>query len=135
MEMITLGLRLNPADLDSRITLSEVLVQQGRTEEALIELRVAAQLFPSKALPLEKIADLSYRLNFLDDALAFYRLAIQVDERRVHAYVQSGRIFLERDRPAEAAEMLRAAITRDPRYPTAAELLEKAQLAADAKAR
>ncbi len=62
-----------------------VLVNNGKREEAAAEYREAARLAPRSALARERLGDTNYDLGRKDDALAAYRDAAAVDPDSVTA--------------------------------------------------
>src|SRR5205085_3394364 len=83
-----------------------VLVNNGKREEAAAEYRVAARLAPRAALPLERLGDTLHDLGQADEALAAYREASAREPGSLTARIGAARVLLEQGRLAGAREEL-----------------------------
>lgn len=91
-----------------------VLVNNGKREEAVAEYRAAARLSPRSALPRERLGDTLYDLDRKPEALAAYREASRIDPDSVTARVGAARVLGDRgDLPGARAE-LTAGLERSP---------------------
>jgi tetratricopeptide (TPR) repeat protein len=91
-----------------------VLVNNGKREEAAAEYREAARLAPRSALARERLGDALYDLGRKQEALGAYRDALSVDAGSVTAPVGIARVLSdEGDLPAARAS-LTAALSRAP---------------------
>src|ERR1700750_1307431 len=79
-----------------------VLVNNGKREEAAAEYREAARLSPKAALPLERLGDTLHDLGRADEALAAYRAASSREPTSVTARIGAARILIEQGRLADA---------------------------------
>ncbi len=107
-----------------------VLVNNGKREEAAIEYRKAAALAPRSALSRERLGDTLYDLGRKDEALAAYRDATRVDPGSPTTHIGAARVLSDQgDLPGARAE-LTAALDRAPSNLFA--LLSRGNLAARA---
>jgi tetratricopeptide (TPR) repeat protein len=91
-----------------------VLVNNGKREEAVAEYAAAARLSPKSEAARERLGDTLYDLGRKDEALAAYRDAARVDPGAVTARIGSARILAEKGDLAEARKELSAALERAP---------------------
>src|SRR6266446_1167264 len=91
-----------------------VLVNNGKREEAATEYREAARLAPKSPLPLERLGDVLYDLGRKDEALAAYREAAARDQNAFTARIGSARVLTDLGRLADARGELTAALQRQP---------------------
>lgn len=91
-----------------------VLVNNGKREEAAAEYQKAARLAPKAALPLERLGDVLYDLGRKDEALAAYRAASARDPDAFTARIGAARVLTDRARFPEARGELTAALQRQP---------------------
>ena len=84
-----------------------VLVNNGKKEEAAQEYREAARLAPKSALARERLGDTLYDLGHKDEALAAYREAAELaTESAFTARIGAARVLEEkRDFPGARAEL------------------------------
>src|SRR5437763_14562992 len=73
-----------------------VLVNNGKREEAVAEDREAARLATKSAQARERLGDTLYDLGRRDEALAAYREAAAVDPDSVTAHIGAARVFGDR---------------------------------------
>ncbi|PSQ84387.1 MAG: hypothetical protein BRD44_01130 [Bacteroidetes bacterium QS_7_67_15] len=98
---------LAPNDGEAHLLRAEAAREQSRFETARRALDAAADHLPAEDAALH--ARLSWNallLGRLDQAEAFGRVALQLDSTSAPAYRQLARVFLERERPGEAAAVL-----------------------------
>jgi tetratricopeptide (TPR) repeat protein len=91
-----------------------VLVNNGKREEAAAEYREAARLAPRSALARERLGDSLYDLGRKQEALAAYRDALAVDAGSVTAAVGVARVLSDEGDLPEARASLTAALARAP---------------------
>ena len=83
-----------------------VLVNNGKREEAAAEYREAARLAPRSAQARERLGDTLYDLGRKDEALAAYRDAAAVDPDSVTARIGAARVLGDKgDFPGARAEL------------------------------
>jgi tetratricopeptide (TPR) repeat protein len=86
-----------------------VLVNNGKRDEAVSEYREAARLAPRHAQPRERLGDTLYDLGRKDEALAAYRDAAAVDPGSATARIGAARVLADKgDLPAARAELTTA---------------------------
>jgi len=91
-----------------------VLVNNGKREEAASEYREAARLSPNAALPLERLGDTLLDLGRGDEALEAYRQASARDAGSVTARIGAARVLVEQGRLADARGQLTLALRDQP---------------------
>jgi tetratricopeptide (TPR) repeat protein len=91
-----------------------VLVNNGKREEAAAEYREAARLAPKSALPLERLGDTLYDLGRKDEALAAYRDASARDRSALAARIGAARVLTDQGRFPEARAELTLALRDQP---------------------
>ena len=91
-----------------------VLVNNGKREEAAAEYREAARLAPKSPLPLERLGDVLYDLGRKDEALAAYRGATARDPNGFTARIGAARVLTDLGKLPEARGELTAALERQP---------------------
>src|SRR5438270_11458488 len=97
---ILLGCTGDPAA--PHLARGNVLVNNGKREEAAAEYREAARLSPRAALPLERLGDTLHDLGRADEALAAYRQASARDPGSITARIGAARGLLDPGRRGEA---------------------------------
>lgn len=91
-----------------------VLVNNGKREEAAAEYREAARLQPKSVLARERLGDTLFDLGKHDEALAAYRDAAAVDPGSVTARIGAARVLAARGELAAARAELTSALERAP---------------------
>jgi len=91
-----------------------VLVNNGKREEAAAEYREAARLAPKSSLPLERLGDVLYDLRRKDEALAAYREAAARDAGAFTARIGAARVLTELGKLDDARGELTLAMQRQP---------------------
>jgi tetratricopeptide (TPR) repeat protein len=91
-----------------------VLVNNGKREEAAAEYREAARLAPRNAQPRERLGDTLYDLGRKDEALAAYRDASSVEPDSVTARIGAARVLSDKGDIAAARLELTIALERAP---------------------
>lgn len=91
-----------------------VLVNNGKREEAAAEYREAARLAPKAAVPRERLGDTLYDLGRGDEALAAYREAAAADPGSVTARIGAARVLADKGDLASARAELTAALEKAP---------------------
>jgi apolipoprotein N-acyltransferase len=115
------GLRLAPDDLDLRLLLAMQLRQDGRFEEARVELDRILERDPARGAAWVTLGQLRAATGDPDGALAAYRRAIEVDPRNILARFMIAKRALREHRLEEAQQLLaeiqqlEAALGRGPR--------------------
>ena len=91
-----------------------VLVNNGKREEAAAEYREAARLAPKSSLPLERLGDVLYDLRRKDEALAAYREAAARDAAAFTARIGAARVLADLGKLEDARGELTLALQRQP---------------------
>ena len=99
-----------PRVLDATV---EVLIALNLGEEARDHLRAALEAAPPDAAGLVKLGDLEATLGELDDALATYERAVQLDPKLSAAHERLGHLHARAGRTAAAAKALNRAVIND----------------------
>jgi tetratricopeptide (TPR) repeat protein len=114
----------------SHLARGNVLVNNGKREEALAEYREAARLSPKSTVARERLADTLYDLGKKDEALAEYRAVAAQEPGQVTAHIGAARVLADAGDLSQARAELTAALQAAPTNLFA--LLSRANLAARA---
>jgi tetratricopeptide (TPR) repeat protein len=90
------------------------LYQQGRDDEALVEIRKLLNLEPTTAEAFLLSGRINQRRGDQEAAIAALKTAIFWDSRLIDAHILLGRIFLEKGDMSEARKYAASAIAIDP---------------------
>lgn len=93
-------LQLEPSNLTYRVKLIELLVRQGRTDEALVE-RIAA-------------ADAYLRMGYADRAIGEYEQALMMQPNNIQVRLSYGQALMKAGRVAQAAGEMQRVLQIDP---------------------
>lgn len=103
-----------------------VYQEQGKIDEAVIELRNAVQLAPEDVDSLFELATLQLAKGSPEDAFQRLRKVVEVDPTHVEAQLQLGRIYLLGNSAEEARARAEAVIAHAPERPDGYLLLGQA---------
>lgn len=104
------ALKLDPKHQKSLINSARVLLELGRTDEALDRIQASLALDSASAESWRVLGRTEEALGSPDDAIDAYRRAITLDDHDVWAMNNLGLIYIRQGRPAEAlAPLARAA--------------------------
>lgn len=117
---------LRPQRLDY---LNEALAleRQGDYEAALTSYRLALRDHPNDPRVLQNMAIAFTKTNRQDEAIRYYRRALELDGTLAGAHYGLAFLFLHRGDADQAANHLRAFLARPPRGPDAAKWIEHAR--------
>jgi tetratricopeptide (TPR) repeat protein len=99
--------KLRPADGEAHLLHAEAARESNLPEEARHALDVAAEYLPERHALHTRFSWNAMRLDRLGQAEAFGRVALALDSTSAPAYRQLARVFVQRERPDEAAAVLR----------------------------
>ena len=119
------ALRIDPRDLNSRVSLATVYRNLSRFERAIEELNEASSLFPEMSWPLRVLADTYWEMGDEKLALAYGTRAVQVMPEDVDARYLLGRIYERSGRQEEARRVYRDVLVIDPDYRAAKTALSR----------
>ncbi|HWE23274.1 MAG TPA: tetratricopeptide repeat protein, partial [Myxococcales bacterium] len=91
-----------------------VLVNNGKREEAAAEYREAARLNPKSSVACERLGDVLYDLGRKDEALTAYREGSARDRSGFISRIGAARVLADRGKVAEARAELTAALQHNP---------------------
>jgi protein O-mannosyl-transferase len=120
VQLCTSLLKVKPRLPAVRNNCAVYLLEAGRTEEALAMWRELAVLDPRAPLTsnhraaIGNIADALRDLDRIDEALVYYKRAVEVGYRTADSHFNCGVIFLNKRQPNDAVEHLTRAIALDP---------------------
>jgi tetratricopeptide (TPR) repeat protein len=119
---------LQPQRLDY---LNEALAleRQGDYESALTSYRLALRDHPTDLRVLQNMAIAYTKTNRVDEAIRFYRKALEVDGSLAGAHYGIAFLLIKRGETGPAVQHLRSFLDRPPRGPDAAKWIEHAQQA------
>jgi Tfp pilus assembly protein PilF len=104
------ALKIDSKHMKSLVNLSRVMLEQGRTDDALGKLTLASEIDPNSA-EIHRLLGRAYTSQGkIDDAIASYRNAIQHDDKDAWSMNNLGFLFLEQGRPGEALPLLAKAV-------------------------
>jgi tetratricopeptide (TPR) repeat protein len=103
------------------------LERQGDYEAALTSYRLALRDQPADLRVLQNMAIAYTKLDRVDEAIRFYRKALETDPALAGAHYGLAFLFLKRGESELAATHLRAFLDRPPRGPDAAKWIEHAE--------
>ncbi len=117
-QQIETRVRENPQDPDARLTTASVYLQKGQYDQAIEQYKQALVLREDDPLALMGIGVASMEKGKLDDALIQFNRVVelsagsefaQIDKRLAAAYYYLGKIYLDSNRPEDAAPQLEKA--------------------------
>ncbi|HYX30164.1 MAG TPA: tetratricopeptide repeat protein, partial [Pyrinomonadaceae bacterium] len=111
--------RIEAANADTaqeELTKIRDLYQQGRDDEALVEIRKLLNIDPTTAEAFLYIGRINQRRSDQESAIAALKTAIfwDRDQKLIDAHILLGRIFLEKGDMSEARKYAASAIAIDP---------------------
>ena len=122
------GASIRPQRLDY---LNEALAleRQGDFDAALTSYRLALRDHPDDLRILQNMAIAFTKTHRPDDAIRYYRRALEIDENLAGAHYGLAFLLMRRGETVQAAEHLRTFLARPPRGPDAAKWIEHAEAA------
>lgn len=122
------GNELKPQRLDY---LNEALAleRQGDYEAALTSYRLALRDHPADLRVIQNMAIAFTKTNRLDDAIRYYRKALEIDQSQAGAHYGLAFLLIKRGERETAAKHLRAFLDQPPRGPDSAKWIEHARQA------
>ena len=120
--------RIKPQPLDY---LNEALAleRQGDFDAAITSYRLALRDNPADLRILQNMAIAFTKTHQPDEAIRYYRRALEIDESLAGAHYGLAFLLLRRGEADQAAEHLRTFLARPPRGPDAAKWIEHAEAA------
>ncbi|MEJ2534861.1 MAG: tetratricopeptide repeat protein, partial [Gammaproteobacteria bacterium] len=103
IELLRAGLLVDPMDPELHSTLGRVYAEEGRLQEAEIELRRAVELAPRTPGPYVRLSQLEQARNNLPGAMEWGRRAIEIDPRDHELAAQMAEWLYDLELPEEAA--------------------------------
>ncbi|MCB2188683.1 MAG: response regulator [Deltaproteobacteria bacterium] len=111
---LALASRISPRNPHRQVTLGQMLMEQGRTEEGAMALRAARDVATEDAELTAKVGELFLEAGLNKEAAACLRRAVAMDPRMVHIYNQLGMAYRRERRYEQAAAEYRRAINASP---------------------
>jgi len=125
-ELLTDAVQTSPTDLDARRHLAEVLWQQGKHRDAVVQLEAAVRIDPRHAPTVVRSGEMLLGIGSIDRALVRAEEAIALDSSLAGAWALRGRIFRKQDKPERALADMQQALRYSPNMTNA--LLEVAEI-------
>jgi tetratricopeptide (TPR) repeat protein/tRNA A-37 threonylcarbamoyl transferase component Bud32 len=106
---------------EPRLARAQVALRQGKLPEALTDINfVLKNLSPkNRAAVLNDRADVHRSMNQLDDAVADYKEAIELEPKRVESYVGLALVYEKQGKPELAKDSYEHMVAADPKSATA----------------
>ena len=122
------GARIKPQRLDY---LNEALAleRQGDYDAALTSYRLALRDHPNDLRILQNMAIAFTKTHRSDDAIRYYRRALEIDDSLAGAHYGLAFLLMRRGETEYAVEHLKTFLARPPRGPDAAKWIKHAQRA------
>ena len=122
------GARIKPQRLDY---LNEALAleRQGDFDAALTSYRLALRDHPDDLRILQNMAIAFTKTHRPDDAIRYYRRALEIDDTLAGAHYGLAFLLMRRGEDEQATTHLRTFLARPPRGPDAAKWIEHAESA------
>lgn len=108
------NLAKNPQSSMAHWSLGQVLVQQGRVDDAIQEFAAAARPTPSHAGVYQDWAEALDAQGKSDQAMVQYETALRLNPKMMMAHFHLGNLLFEQDRVDEASRHFAAAVQLDP---------------------
>ncbi len=123
------AIQLQPDFIHAHFNLARNLMQQGRTAEAIAELRRTLQIDPNHIRALNMLGMALGRQQKFDEAQAYLKKAVRLDPNHAEARSNLGAAYAGQGRLREAVAQFEAALRIDPDDPGAKENLERVKAA------
>jgi Flp pilus assembly protein TadD len=104
------ALSIDPNHVKSLVNLSRLLIDQGRTDDALVHLTHAGEIAPASGEVQRLLGRVYTEQHKGDEAAEAYRRAIALDPRDTWSMNNLGLLFLEQHRADEALPLLAKAV-------------------------
>ena len=104
------ALQLDPNHRKSLFNSSRVLLERGKSKDALERIEKALSLEPMSNEGLRLLGRARYELGNVDEAIKAYQRALTIDERDVWSMNNLGLIYIQQDRSCEALPPLARAV-------------------------
>jgi tetratricopeptide (TPR) repeat protein len=112
------ALALSPLDSRVRNELGQLLVQEGRPDEAEEQFRASVRTEPN-AFAYDFLGEIAIRRRALEEAERDFRAALSLDESDSNAHFGLGFLYKAAGRRAEALGQYQAGLVKDPTNPEA----------------
>jgi tetratricopeptide (TPR) repeat protein len=109
-------LQLKPNDAQSHYNLGNILLQNGRWDEAIEHYQHALQFDPDYAQAHVNLGDALLQKGMVDDALLHFQHALQIDPSNAPAHVNLGGILLQRGKVDDAITQFQKALQIRPGF-------------------
>jgi tetratricopeptide (TPR) repeat protein len=100
--LLTAAVKTNPRDGETRLELSELLLEQGSSDAAIRHLRQLAQQNPDDPRPVVRLAEATYARGDLVESGKLIDRALRMDPSHVDALLLRGRLYEHRRQDTEA---------------------------------
>ena len=118
------ALALPPPDSRVPNELGQLLVQEGRTDEAEDQFRASIRIEPN-ALAYDFLGEINIRRRAWGEAERDFRAALSLDESDSNAHCGLGYLYKAAGRKAEALSQYQAGLVKDPANPQALAAVQK----------
>ena len=111
------AISVNPNDELSHIVYAILLTNLGRTEEALLQLDIAKTLSPVNPYEIQQRGEAYYSCGRYDEAIKIFEEAIKVFPDVIIVYDDLGRVYVFKEKYAEAINILTEGLTHSTTKP------------------
>lgn len=94
--LLTAAVKTNPRDTETRLELSDLLMEQGSRDDAVLHLRKLAEQNPEDPRPVTRLAEAMYTRGDLSEATSLVDRALRLDPSSVDALLLRGRLHEHR---------------------------------------
>ena len=110
------AIRLAPREASPRLSLAEVLVAEGRTNDARAQFEAALALLPTDSVAHEHFGKFLAKFGHQEEATAHFREALRLNPGSAHAHCTLGIALVNQERLDEAIGQFREALRLEPDY-------------------
>jgi tetratricopeptide (TPR) repeat protein len=127
IEHILTALRMQSADVNTRLCLINLLLSLGHSDAAIAECQATAQLFPKSPHPLVRLAQILVAREDYSAAIDSLNQALECVPKHIECEMLFGEIYLKQGMPDRTISHAKAALAIDKDMYEAQELLRTAE--------
>jgi Tfp pilus assembly protein PilF len=108
------ALKVTKDNYKAHFCMTDMLLEQGRVEEAIQHNSEAIRIKPRYVAALNGLGIALYRAGRIDEAIYYYRRALEINPRLVEAHLNLASTLVNKGERAEAGEHLEEALQLEP---------------------